>query len=88
MTRFFVDADGNYLGGFDGAEPPAGAIEVPSPPPHGLDTWNGSAWVPHTPEPTVDELLDADIANANSIAELKAALLGNGPNGVRVMGRR
>lgn len=45
MTRHFVNAQGRYLGGFDGAEPPEGAIEVQTPPAHGHDTWNGSAWV-------------------------------------------
>jgi hypothetical protein len=47
MTKFFVDNSGNYLGGFEGADPPQGAIEVPTPPAHGLDTWNGNAWVPN-----------------------------------------
>lgn len=92
MTRYFVDAEGRYLGGFDGyqppeqpifgdgpepsllekmrgallgkpalrarvvvgyekppfvsAEPPAGAIEVPVPPEHGADRWDGTRWVP------------------------------------------
>jgi hypothetical protein len=41
MTKYFVDAVGNYLGGFDGAGPQAGAIEVPNPPAHGLDVWDG-----------------------------------------------
>lgn len=34
-TKFFVDVDGNYIGGFDGAMPPAGSIEIPEPPEHG-----------------------------------------------------
>jgi hypothetical protein len=29
VTKFFVDGNGFYLGGFDGAEPPSDAIEVP-----------------------------------------------------------
>lgn len=49
MTRFFVDAAGRYLGGFDGAAPPAGAVEVDGPPPHGLMKRDGAAWV-DTPE--------------------------------------
>lgn len=45
VTKFYVDQDGNYLGGFDGAAPPAGAVEVPDPPEHGQDQrWNGAAW--------------------------------------------
>jgi len=45
MTKFYVDSKGKYLGGFDGANPPQGSTQVSSPPPHGLFTWNGSAWV-------------------------------------------
>lgn len=45
MTKFYVDAAGNYLGGFDGAEPPSGAIEIPSAPAHGLDKWAAGTWV-------------------------------------------
>jgi hypothetical protein len=28
MTKYYVDKDGNYIGGFDGAPAPKGAIEV------------------------------------------------------------
>lgn len=45
MTSFYVDASGKYLGGFDGVEPPVGAIEVPSPPNDARDLWNGGGWV-------------------------------------------
>lgn len=70
-TKFYRDVAGNYLGGFDGFQPPdkivvdpetkqetrvqqpfvmpdipAGAIEINTPPPHGTDTWNGTAWIP------------------------------------------
>ena len=55
MTSYFVDAEGKYLGGFDGAEPPAGAIEVPSAPSHASDTWNGQEFVPATPVVTVPQ---------------------------------
>lgn len=44
MTQYFVDGGGNYLGGFDGAEPPDGAIEVPHAPANGDDKWVGGAW--------------------------------------------
>lgn len=52
MTKFYVDAQGRYLGGFDGAEPPDGAIEVSSPPEHGTDIWTNGAWtiIPIVPE--------------------------------------
>lgn len=42
--RFFVDASGNYLGSFDGAAPPPGAVEVPSAPVDARQKWTGSAW--------------------------------------------
>lgn len=44
MTKFFVDNLGNYIGAFDGAEPPDGSVEVPSPPSDARLVWNGSAW--------------------------------------------
>lgn len=59
MTRWFVDANGVYLGGFEvpeGAEPnwPADAIEVPSPPPDGRMRWQGGIWV--SPLPSADDV--------------------------------
>lgn len=51
MPRYFVDADGTFLGVFiDGAPPPEGAIEIQTPPGNGADRWNGSAWEP-APDP-------------------------------------
>ena len=44
MTKFYVDVSGNYLGGFDGAKPPIGSIEVPFPPQDGRMIWNNGAW--------------------------------------------
>ncbi|MEX5744640.1 hypothetical protein [Massilia sp. X63] len=41
MTQYFVDEQGRYLGGFDGAEPPEGAIEVPHPPADARMVWDG-----------------------------------------------
>lgn len=46
MTQFFVDQNGNYLGGFDGVDPPEGAIEVPTAPDDARQKWSGSAWLP------------------------------------------
>ena len=45
MTEFYVDGNGNYLGGFDGATPPENSIEITSPPKHGLDIWINGGWV-------------------------------------------
>lgn len=35
--KYYCDNNGNYIGGFDGSEPPLGSIEVLQPPPDG--TW-------------------------------------------------
>ena len=47
MTKYYVDLSGNYLGGFDGSQPPPSAIEIPNPPEHGWDKWINGAWVPN-----------------------------------------
>lgn len=44
-TKYCVDADGNYLGGF--TVPPEGAIEVPEAPQHAGQKWdNGWGAIP------------------------------------------
>ena len=43
-TKHYVDVDGRYLGGYDGAAPPAGAVEVLSAPSDAAQVWSGSAW--------------------------------------------
>lgn len=45
MTKFYINGQGKYLGGFDGALPPAGAIEVAQPPSDGRQEWDGKKWV-------------------------------------------
>jgi hypothetical protein len=76
MTKYFVDDQGNYLGGFDGAAPPSGAIEVANPPCHGKDKWDGMNWIPHEPtaEPEAPGLAEQIIANPTELAKLKSAL--------------
>lgn len=51
MTKFFRDEVGNYLGGFDGATPPDGAIEVPGPPDNARQVWdiNAGVWLAAAP---------------------------------------
>lgn len=44
MTKFYVDDSGIYLGGFDGATPPNGSIEVDSPPISGLMIFKDGAF--------------------------------------------
>lgn len=43
-TKYFVNDKGDYLGGFDGAQPPIGSIEVPFPPMHASQKWDGLMW--------------------------------------------
>lgn len=40
VTRFYVDPNGVYLGGFAGVEPPAGSVEIDAPPAHGSQVRN------------------------------------------------
>lgn len=56
MTKFYVDNAGKYLGGFDGALPPDGSIEVQAPPPDGRMTWDGSKWI--EPAEAKDEIIE------------------------------
>lgn len=49
MTRYYVDNTGAYLGGFDGVDPPDGAVEVPTPPDDARCIWDGAAWSSVTP---------------------------------------
>lgn len=48
MTKFYAREDGTYIGGFDGVEPPAGAIEVPSAPADARQMYDfaASVWLP------------------------------------------
>ncbi len=46
MTKYFVDKQGNYIGGFDEAPAPAGAVEVPLAPDDARQKWLGTAYGP------------------------------------------
>lgn len=56
---YFVDVNGNFLGGFAGAAPPQGAVAVPTPPADARQVWSGSAWsaVPSVPPAPIDARL-------------------------------
>lgn len=43
--KYYVDANGKFLGVFIGAEPPEGAIEVPTLPSHGDSHYVNGEWV-------------------------------------------
>jgi len=44
VTKYFVDENGVYLGGFDGVEPPEGAQEVLTAPEHARQIWASGNW--------------------------------------------
>ena len=71
VTKYFVDSDGNLLGGFEGSEPENG-IEVPTPP-HGLAKWVDGVWVM---PPTFTNLLDAKVAMIKWIEHLELGIIG------------
>jgi hypothetical protein len=58
MTKFYVDNAGHYLGGFDGAEPPEGAIEVAAPPTEARMVWDGERFVAPTAPPVLQGVPD------------------------------
>ena len=53
-TKYYIDPQGNYIGGFSEGNPsiPQGAIEISAPPPHGWQVYDigNSAWLPLTQE--------------------------------------
>ncbi len=70
MTKYYVKANGDYIGGFDGddASPPAGAVEVPAPPPDGRQKWSGTEWT----------ALAATVFDADDLAGMNEALAQDG----------
>lgn len=62
VTKYYRDAQGNYLGAWgNGAIPPADGIEVASPPLEGKAKWNGSSW--DEPKPLREELIQKEIVS-------------------------
>lgn len=47
MSKYYVDTAGNYIGAFEGANPPDDSIEVSSPPDHAKQKWNGEKYLPY-----------------------------------------
>lgn len=79
MTKYFVDKDGTYLGGFEGAEPPAGAIEVQEAPEDARQIWDGLAWsaAPAVRRLILKSVVQARIIDAGKMSQAYAALTGN-----------
>lgn len=64
-TKFYVDQSGNYLGGFAGAQPPQGAVQVPGAPTTSSDVYDftNHVWVPAN-IPNIDGFMQAALAAA------------------------
>ena len=79
MTKYFVDGNGAYLGGFDGAEPPAGAVEVSEAPDDARQVWDGKAWsaAPVMRRMVLKSVVQARIIDAGKMSQAYAALTGN-----------
>lgn len=76
--RFFVTADGGYAGAYDGpgaGNPFAGLAEVPVPPAHGAQVWNGQAWAGDVPPAPLlrlvvaDRMIDAEVATVAGMSQ-------------------
>lgn len=75
IPRFYADADGNYLGSFDGLDEEipadmANGIEVPVPPQDGLQLWDGDKWLPAAPTPDmlIEEVNRASLSASITIS--------------------
>ena len=78
MTKYCVDIDGNYIGGFDGADLPIGSIAIDAPPEHGCDIMDmkTGAWdTSKRPAPRDKAAQRARLEAATSIAQLKQVLI-------------
>lgn len=63
-AKYYVTSSGDYIGGFDGAPPPVGAIEVPKPPTTAGDKWTGTAWNQATQTPQTATIRQVRLALA------------------------
>lgn len=75
-ARYYVTGSGAYLGAFDGAPPPAGAVEVVSPPLDARATWNGEGWDEPTPIQRYSRAAMIEALSAEEAATFEAALNG------------
>jgi len=67
-TIYYVDAEGRYLGGYSGAEPPEGAISVPHAPDDARQVWDGAQW----------GVVPAEIPQSVTMRQCRIALLDAG----------
>lgn len=66
-TKYYVDGNGKYIGGFDGALPPTGSVEVAFPPVDGRQTWNGSNWSAFDPSSFDTDSLNQALTEPGSV---------------------
>ena len=80
MTKYYVDINGNYLGGFDGVDAPDGSIEVENAPNHGLDKWNGEKWIAYKYTPAIVSMRQARLAllQAGLLSTVSGAIAAGG----------
>lgn len=79
MMKFYIDKNGKYLGGFDGAPKPAGATEVPAPPDHAAQIYANGAWGPIPDDVTARQQLTESDRDMLRVAEdIFAALKAKG----------
>lgn len=91
-AKFFADkTTGAYIGAFDGWADESGTVhfpilpingvEVPVPPTHAMQKWNGAAWA-DTPElvkaRAADNLANSDAGMIRVLEDLISALVGKG----------
>ncbi|ESZ15596.1 hypothetical protein X735_01310 [Mesorhizobium sp. L2C085B000] len=81
MTKFFVDADGVYLGGFDGenVDLPQNGVQVLEAPADARQLWDGKAWSAPPAERRMvpKSVVQARIIEAGKMSQAYAALAGN-----------
>ncbi|WP_299381654.1 hypothetical protein [uncultured Kiloniella sp.] len=77
-TKYYVDNNGVYLGGFAGVEPPEGAVEVQYPPDDARQLWEGGSWGNNPYEaPVITPLQFFDLFTETEQLTILAARSGN-----------
>lgn len=72
--KFYATQDGHYVGATDGPDPLGeNLVEVPFPPSHCKQVWNGQDWSPYTP-PEVQKRLIMEKAMGSLPAVQRAKL--------------
>mgnify|MGYP003645219368 CR=1 FL=1 len=72
MTKYFVDSNGVYLGGFAGVEPPLGAVEVYFSPNNATQVWDfeAGAYGSVSPPTPIEQIRAIEAAKADDTAKV------------------